>query len=75
MLDILAQETRALIDQCYERALTLLRENRSRLDSLVEQLLARETLNEAEIYAAAGLQRRTDTAGPKQEDNHAKPVL
>lgn len=28
MLDILAQETRTLIDQCYERALTLLRENR-----------------------------------------------
>lgn len=75
MLDILAEEVRALIDQCYERALTLLRENRWRLESLVEQLLARETLNEPEIYAAAGLQRRTDTGSPKQEDRHAKPPL
>jgi cell division protease FtsH len=35
----------------------MLRENRSRLDSIVTQLLARETLDEAEVYAAAGIQR------------------
>lgn len=57
MLDILAEETRALVDSCYDRALTLLQENRWRLEALVEQLLARETLDEQEIYAAAGLER------------------
>ena len=75
MLDILAQETRTLIDQCYERALTLLRENRWRLESMVEQLLARETLDEAEIYAAAGLQRLPGTADHQQQVNHMKHAL
>ncbi|MEW1812571.1 ATP-dependent zinc metalloprotease FtsH [Pseudarthrobacter phenanthrenivorans] len=71
MLDILAQETRSLIDQCYDRALTLLRENRWRLESMVEQLLAKETLDEPEIYAAAGLQRPPGTAGHQQQENQA----
>jgi cell division protease FtsH len=32
-----------------------LTENRKRLDDVVAQLLERETLDEAEVYAAAGL--------------------
>ncbi|TPV47583.1 ATP-dependent zinc metalloprotease FtsH [Pseudarthrobacter phenanthrenivorans] len=75
MLDILAEETRALVDQCYDRALTLLRENRWRLESLVEQLLANETLDEPEIYAAAGLQRPTSSTNLPQEENQTSPTL
>ncbi|WP_246084789.1 ATP-dependent zinc metalloprotease FtsH [Pseudarthrobacter phenanthrenivorans] len=75
MLDILAEETRALVDQCYERAMALLRENRWRLESLVEQLLAHETLDEPEIYAAAGLQRPTSSTDLPQEENQTSRTL
>lgn len=66
MLDILADETRVLVDQCYERALSLLQENRWRLESLVEQLLAKETLDEQEIYSATGLERPAGATVPGQ---------
>ncbi len=41
----------------YAEARRLLREHRNRLDAIVEQLLARETLDEADVYAAAGIAR------------------
>ncbi|HEY8926075.1 MAG TPA: cell division protein FtsH, partial [Polyangia bacterium] len=44
-------------DQCYADARRLLRENRPKLDAIVTQLLARESLDEAEVYAAAGVPR------------------
>jgi cell division protease FtsH len=40
-----------------------LRENRSRLDSLAAALLEHETLDQAEAYAAAGLEQPRDPAG------------
>jgi cell division protease FtsH len=55
MLDTVAEEVRTLVDQCHQRALTLLQENRWRLDSLAERLLEKETLDEHEIYEAAGI--------------------
>ena len=39
----------------------MLNENRDRLDAIVTQLLAHESLNEPEIYAAAGIARPTAT--------------
>ncbi len=63
-LDLLAEETRSLVDACYDRAQLLLQENRWRLESLVEQLLAKETMDEPEIYDAAGLERPTRSAQP-----------
>ncbi|WP_309107088.1 ATP-dependent zinc metalloprotease FtsH [Arthrobacter sp.] len=57
MLDTVAEEVSALVDQCHQRALTLLNENRWRLDSLARQLLENETLDEQQIYEAAGLPR------------------
>jgi cell division protease FtsH len=35
----------------------ILRENRDKLDAIVEQLLAHETLDEPEVYPADGLPR------------------
>ena len=52
-------EVRRLIDECYQQALQLLRENRERLDNIVKELLAHETLDEADVYAAAGIARET----------------
>jgi len=50
-------EVRRIVDECYGEARRSLRENRDKLDSIVSQLLARETLEEKEIYAAAGIDR------------------
>ncbi|MGW2838993.1 ATP-dependent zinc metalloprotease FtsH [Streptomyces sp. NPDC001493] len=56
-LDAIDEEMRRIVDECYEDACRLLRENRDRLDSLAEALLADETLEEAEAYRAAGITR------------------
>lgn len=55
LLNTVDEEVRRLIDQCYQEARRLLRENRTRLDSIAEQLLKHETLDEADAYAAAGI--------------------
>jgi cell division protease FtsH len=57
MLDTVAEEVRTLVERCHQRALTLLQENRWRLDSLAQRVLEKETLDEQEIYEAAGLHR------------------
>jgi cell division protease FtsH len=57
LLNIVDDEVRRIVDECYAEARRSLRENRHRLDSIVEQLLARETLEEKEIYLAAGIDR------------------
>jgi len=49
------EEVRAIVDECYQRALERLRENRDKLDALARALLERETLDEHEAYAAAGI--------------------
>ncbi len=55
LLDAVAEETRRIIDECYREALRVLVDNRARLDAIVEQLLVNETLDEADVYAAAGI--------------------
>lgn len=62
MLDTVAEEVRSLVEQCHKRALALLEENRWRLDSLAQRLLEEETLDEQEIYEAAGLERSPASA-------------
>jgi len=57
MLAAVDEEVRRITDECYADARRLLRENRGKLDAIVVQLLARETLDEPEIYAAAGIER------------------
>jgi cell division protease FtsH len=63
LLNAVDEEVRRITDECYAEACRLLKENRERLDAIVTQLLAHETLDEAEIYAAAGIAR---TASPTQ---------
>jgi cell division protease FtsH len=60
LLDAVDEEVRRITDECYAEARRLLREHREQLDAIVEQLLLHESLDEAEIYAAAGLTRGTD---------------
>ncbi|MFB7917892.1 ATP-dependent zinc metalloprotease FtsH [Streptomyces sp. NPDC056061] len=56
-LDAVDGEMRRIVDECYEAACRLLRENRDRLNSLAAALLANETLDEADAYRAAGITR------------------
>ena len=64
LLDAVDEEVRRITDECYTEARRLLKENRSKLDAIVAQLLVHESLNEPEIYAAAGLTRTAVTPSP-----------
>jgi cell division protease FtsH len=57
MLDTVDEEVRRIVDECYGEARQLLRTNRDKPDAIVKQLLIHETLDEPEVYAAAGIER------------------
>ena len=59
LLNTVDEEIRRLIEQCYAEARRLIRDNRPRLDSIAEQLLLHESLDEADAYAAAGIPHDT----------------
>ncbi len=64
-LAVVDGEVRDIIEQCHTIAVDLLRTNRDKLDAIVAELLKHETLDEAQIYAAAGIERPpTDAALP-----------
>jgi cell division protease FtsH len=48
-------EVRRIVEEAHQNVLTLLRENREKLDSLAHALLEHETLDEDAAYAAAGV--------------------
>jgi cell division protease FtsH len=64
LLDALDEEVRRITDECYAEARRLLRENRPKLDAIVALLLEKESLDEAEIYAAAGIPRPPVSPAP-----------
>jgi len=61
--ELVDNEVRLLIDECYSAAVERLKRNRARLEGLAEALLDRETLDEAEAREAAGFGPRL--AGPQ----------
>ena len=60
--ELVDAEVRRIVDEEQDATEQLLRENRERLDSLAEALLERETLDEADAYAAAGIERHATAA-------------
>jgi cell division protease FtsH len=56
------EEVRRIVETGHQDVVALLKENRSKLDSLAAALLEHETLDEADAYAAAGVER-APTAG------------
>ncbi|WP_345038037.1 ATP-dependent zinc metalloprotease FtsH [Georgenia daeguensis] len=58
LLEAVDAEVRALVDDCYAEARRLLRENRDKHEAIVAALMEHETLDEADAYAAAGIERR-----------------
>jgi cell division protease FtsH len=57
-------EVRRIIDEFHQEVVSLLQENRSKLDSLASALLEYETLDEEDAYAAASVPR---TATPRAD--------
>jgi cell division protease FtsH len=55
--ELVDAEVRRIVDEERDATERLLADNRDRLDSLAEALLERETLDEADAYAAAGITR------------------
>ncbi|MFJ9739753.1 ATP-dependent zinc metalloprotease FtsH [Streptomyces sp. NPDC101166] len=58
-LDVIDDEMRRVVEDCYEEAIRKLRDHRRQLDALAEALLEHETLEEADAYRIAGITRLT----------------
>jgi cell division protease FtsH len=57
---LIDDEVRRIVDAAHEEVVTLLKENRGKLDSLAKALLEHETLDENDAYAAAGVEHVAD---------------
>jgi cell division protease FtsH len=55
--ELIDAEVRRIVDEEQDATERLLAENRDRLDALAEALLERETLDQADAYAVAGIER------------------
>jgi cell division protease FtsH len=60
--ELVDEEVRRIVDECYVVAVQRLKENRHRLNSLTKALLDRETLDEIDAYKAAGFDSRPAAA-------------
>ena len=58
---LLDDEVRRIVTEAHDEVVTLLTENRARLDALASALLEHETLDEDDAYAAAGVERPEPT--------------
>jgi cell division protease FtsH len=56
------EEIKRIVGEAHDEAARLLADNRDRLDALAEALIRDETLDEPEVYAAAGLAPPADVA-------------
>ncbi len=61
--ELVDEEVRRIASDAHTEVLDLLRENRGKLDSLADALLAHETLDEDDAYAAAGIPKREAADG------------
>jgi cell division protease FtsH len=72
--ELVDAEVRRIVDECYERSESLLRENREKLDALADALLEKETLDEADAYRVAGFDRPPRSADERARAAHPPPV-
>jgi cell division protease FtsH len=64
LLNAVDEEVRRITDECHAEARRLLKDHRDKLDAIVKQLLIHETLDEPDVYAAAGIVRPVGEARP-----------
>jgi cell division protease FtsH len=62
--ELIDDEVRRIVDELYDEVMTILGENRTRLDRLADALLEHETLDEIDAYSAAGLPQPRSTREP-----------
>jgi cell division protease FtsH len=72
--ELVDAEVRRILEKCYQQAVATLRDNRHHLDSLANTLIARETLDEVDAYAAAGIPREARPVGDPLLSNGASPA-
>jgi cell division protease FtsH len=67
-------EVKRVVEEAHDEAIRLLTENRSRLDAIAKALLRRETLDQPQAYAAAGLAPPPeDETAPVEADTPVAP--
>jgi cell division protease FtsH len=64
-------EARRIMEECYAQAVVTLRGSKDRLDRLAHTLLDKETLEEDEAYAAAGIDRKAIPPAPALAETEA----
>jgi cell division protease FtsH len=69
--ELVDEEVRRIVDECYEAAVDQLRLHRDKLDTLARALLERETLDEEDAYRIAGIPRRPDEVAAQESDRAA----
>jgi cell division protease FtsH len=62
--ELVDREVKRIVDAEHDAVVELLGDNRERLDGLVEKLLEKETLDQAEAYEAAGVEPVASAASP-----------
>jgi cell division protease FtsH len=62
--ELVDREVRRIVDECHDQAVATLVAHREQLDRLAQALFAKETLDEDEAYAAAGVTRESVQAAP-----------
>ena len=60
--ELVDREVRRIVDECHDEAVATLVAHREQLDRLAHALFAKETLDEDEAYAAAGVPRERRAA-------------
>jgi cell division protease FtsH len=68
-------EVRRIIEDCYEKAVELLRENRDKLDRLAATLLEHETLDQDEVYKVVGVSPRAASQKEAPPGGEAESAL
>jgi cell division protease FtsH len=63
-LELIDEEVKRIISDCADQAKRALAEHRDQLDHLAQALLERETLDEADAYAAAGISHSSAVGEP-----------
>ncbi|WP_433717696.1 ATP-dependent zinc metalloprotease FtsH [Actinoplanes sp. CA-051413] len=71
--ELVDAEVRKIVDECYDEALSLLRGHREQLSALAHRLLEAETLDEADAYAAAGIDREQAPGAVARGEIPGKP--
>jgi cell division protease FtsH len=56
-------EVRRIVEEAHREVVALIQANRDKLDSLAKALLEHETLDEDDVYAAAGVPRTAESSG------------